>query len=78
MKTIQKIKGGAMMFVGTLLAGNTLYDYFTLGELTRIPRILFPVYNAIGDLATCILTCIIGGAVVYFGVKTWREPGEEA
>lgn len=70
---MQKLKAAAMILIGLAFAGNSIHDYITLGDLTRIPRILFPLYKILGPLGTTIAICILGLLLVVYGVYTWRK-----
>lgn len=72
--TAEKVKSFAMGFIGSMFVALG-FSYFSEQSSYRIPRILLPVYEFLGNIGLAIGLLILGGALLYAAYAKFKNNG---
>ncbi|WP_231426398.1 hypothetical protein [Pedobacter sp. Leaf250] len=71
-QTAEKIKAAAMGFIGAgIFSQGTLY--FRPQSSYNVPRILYPVFELLGNKGLAVAMIILGLLLLYFGFSKWKK-----
>lgn len=73
----EKIKAVAITFIGAGIFSQGTF-YFQEQNSYNVPRILYPVFELLGNVGLAVAMLILGLALVYWGYTKWKNAGSKA
>jgi hypothetical protein len=71
----RKVESLAIGFIGVFFF-STGTSYFRERLLYHVPRILMPVFDALGNIGLAIGLLILAGGIIYYGFTKWKAVAE--
>lgn len=72
----EKIKAVAITFIGAGIFSQGTF-YFQEQNSYNVPRILYPVFELLGNVGLAVAMLILGLALVYWGYTKWKNAGSK-
>jgi hypothetical protein len=66
-----KVRAAAIGFIGVIFFGMGT-SYFSERLIYRMPRILGPVFDLLGNVGLAVAMLILGGGLIWWGFSRWR------
>jgi hypothetical protein len=66
-----KVRAAAIGFIGVIFFGMGT-SYFSERLIYRMPRILGPVFDLLGNVGLAVAMLILGGGLIWWGFSRWK------
>ena len=72
----EKVKSFAIGFIGICFTSMGA-TYFEEQAIYRVPRILLPIFNTLGNIGLAIAMIVLGVGLVMYGFAKWRKVSQK-